>query len=361
MKTRLQKLKHYFPLSLRGWVIYAAAMGLASLVCELLRQVSTSDVHVPLIFILVVLVVSLMTDGYFYGLLAALTSVFTVNVAFTFPYMKMDFSVYGYPLTFLTMAAVGLAVCTLATRVKEQEQLRLESEREKVRANLMRAVSHDLRTPLTSISGSISAVMEGGLEPEQQRELLEGAQQDADWLCRMVENLLSVTRIGDTATSGLHKQEEAVEEVLGAAVLAFRKRNPDIAVSVSVPEVPLFLPMDPVLIQQVLQNLMENAVIHGKHTTKIQVQAESGRDEAIISVTDNGCGIDPRLLEHLFDGQLPASGPSADTTRGLGIGLAVCRTIVEAHGGQIRAQNLPHGGAEFCFSLPLGERDHDDS
>ncbi len=361
MKTRLQKLKHYFPLSLRGWIVYVAAMGLASLVCELLRQVSTSDVHVPLIFILVVLVVSLMTDGYFYGLLAALTSVFTVNVAFTFPYMKMDFSVYGYPLTFLTMAAVGLAVCTLATRVKEQEQLRLESEREKVRANLMRAVSHDLRTPLTSISGSISAVMEGNLAPEQQRELLEGAQQDADWLCRMVENLLSVTRIGDTATAGLHKQEEAVEEVLGAAVLAFRKRNPAVEVSVSAPEEPLFLPMDPVLIQQVLQNLMDNAVIHGQHTTQIRVRAERGRDAACLSVADNGCGIDRHLLEHLFDGQLPASGPSADTTRGLGIGLAVCRTIVEAHGGQIQARNLPHGGAEFHFSLPLGEREHDDS
>ena len=360
MKPRLKKLKSYFPLSLRGWIVYIAAMGLASLVCELLRQVSTSDVHVPLIFILVVLVVSLMTDGYFYGLLAALTSVFTVNVVFTFPYMKMDFSVYGYPLTFLTMTAVGLAVSTLTTRVKEQEQLRLESEREKVRANLMRAVSHDLRTPLTSISGSISAVLEGDLPPEQQQELLEGARQDADWLCRMVENLLSVTRIGDTATSGLHKQEEAVEEVLGAAVLAFRKRNPAVAVSVSVPEEPLFLPMDPVLIQQVLQNLMDNAVIHGQHTTKIQVRAERGKDEALISVSDDGCGIDRRLLEHLFDGKLPVTGHSADTTRGLGIGLTVSRTIVEAHGGRIYARNLPQGGAAFTFTLPLGEREHDD-
>jgi len=109
-RFRLTTLRGLFPLSLSGWVIYLAAMGLASLVCVLLRRVSTSDVHVPLIFILVVLVVSLMTEGYFYGLLAALTSVFTVNVAFTYPYMKMDFSVYGYPLTFLTMAAVGLAV-----------------------------------------------------------------------------------------------------------------------------------------------------------------------------------------------------------------------------------------------------------
>ncbi len=359
-KSRWQKWKRYFPLSWRGWLIYGTAMGLASLVCELLRQVSTSDVHVPLIFILVVLVVSLMTDGYFYGLLAALTSVFTVNVAFTYPYMKMDFSVYGYPLTFLTMAAVGLAVSALTTRVKAQEQLRLESEKEKVRANLMRAVSHDLRTPLTAISGSLSAVLEGGLAPEQKRELLEDARQDADWLCRMVENLLSVTRIGEGRAARLHKQEEALEEVLGAAVLAFRKRNPAVEVSVSVPEEPLFVPMDPVLIQQVLQNLLDNAVTHGVGTSEIRIAAFQEGTNAVVSVADNGCGIDRRLLEHLFDGTLPYNGMHApDTTRGLGIGLTVSRTIVEAHGGQIRAQNLRDGGAEFTFFLPMGETDYD--
>ena len=359
-KTRWQKLKSYFPLSLRGWIIYLSSMGLASLVCELLRQVSTSDVHVPLIFILVVLVVSLMTDGYFYGLLAALTSVFTVNVAFTYPYMKMDFSVYGYPLTFLTMAAVGLAVSALTARVKAQEQLRLESEREKVRANLMRAVSHDLRTPLTAISGSISAVLEGELDREQRCELLEGARQDADWLCRMVENLLSVTRIGTDSAAGLHKQVEALEEVLGAAVLAFRKRNGSVEVSVSVPEEPLFVPMDPVLIQQVLQNLMDNAVIHGGGTTAIRVTARQAGGFALVCVEDNGRGIDRRNLEHLFDGSLRAAGSlSPDTTRGLGIGLTVSRTIVESHGGSITARNRPEGGAAFTFTLPMGETEND--
>ena len=356
-KTRREQLKKLFPLSLRGWLVYLAAMGLASAGCQMLKRISTSDVHVPLIFILVVLVVSLMTDGYFYGLLAALTSVFTVNVAFTYPYMKMDFSVYGYPLTFLTMTAVGLAVSTLTARVREQEQLRLESEKEKVRANLMRAVSHDLRTPLTSISGSIAAVLDGDVPPGQQRELLENARQDADWLYRMVENLLSVTRIGEDRAASLHKQEEPLEEVLGAAAAAFRKRNPAVSVRVSVPEEPLFVPMDPVLIQQVLQNLMDNAVLHGRHTTEITVRAACLDGEAAVTVADNGCGVDKALLAHLFDGSLPAAaGRAPDTTRGLGIGLTVCRTIVEAHGGRIQARNRPEGGAEFRFTLPLGER-----
>ena len=129
---------------------------------------------------------------------------------------------------------------------------------------------------------------EGGLEPEPQRELLEDARQDADWLCRMVENLLSVTRIGEGRAARLHKQEEALEEVLGAAVLAFRKRNPAIEVSVSVPEEPLFVPMDPVLIQQVLQNLMDNAVIHGGGTTAIRVTARQAGGFALVCVEDNG-------------------------------------------------------------------------
>ena len=361
-KQVLEKRKKYFPMSAKGWLIYFATMGLAALVCVLLQQVSTSDVHVPIIFVLVVLIVSLSTEGYFYGILAALTSVFAVNYAFTYPYMQLNFTIYGYPLTFLTMLAVGFAVSTLTTRVQEQEALRMESEREKVRANLLRAVSHDLRTPLTAISGSISAVLENPeLDRHQRTELLSDARQDADWLCRMVENLLSVTRIGDGQAGELHKQEEAVEEVLGAAVLAFRKRNPAVEVAVSVPETLLFVPMDPVLIQQVLRNLLDNAATHGGSTSKIIVRAVNEGDSVVISVADNGNGVDRRLLDHLFDGSLQLAGErGTDTTRGMGIGLTVCRTIVEAHGGSISAKNLPAGGAEFTFSLPLGGEDNDD-
>ena len=353
-----QKLKTYAPLSLKGWLIYLLSMGIASLVCIMLQQVSTSDVHVPIIFVLVVLVVSLLTDGYFYGILAALTSVVAVNFAFTAPYMQIDFSPYGYPLTFMTMLAVGVAVSTLMTRVQEQDKLRLETEREILRANLLRGMSHDLRTPLTGISGSISAVLDHAeyLTEEQQRELLEGAKDDADWLCRMVENLLSVTRITDDAVGSLHTQEEALEEVIGAAVLSFRKRNPEISVEVSVPDTVLMAPMDPVLIQQVMQNLLDNAVIHGKTTTQIYVEAKAENGEAVVSVKDNGRGIDRSRLEHLFDGALPFSGQqqNSDQSRSLGIGLSVCRAIIRAHGGSISANNLPEGGACFIFTLPQG-------
>ena len=160
MRDFRKKVKRQFPLYGQGWLVYVLAMAAASVLCLLLQRVSTSDVHVPLVFVLAVLIVSLLTRGYFYGLLAALTSVFAVNYAFTEPYYKMDFTAYGYPLTFMTMTAVGCAVSGLTSLMQERQRLRTESEREKVRANLLRAVSHDLRTPLTGISGSLTAVLE---------------------------------------------------------------------------------------------------------------------------------------------------------------------------------------------------------
>ncbi len=353
---KLRKIKEYFPIYKRGWIVYIAAMLTATAVLTLLQYISESDRHVPLIFVLVALVVSLCTDGYFYGILTAVTGVFTANYTFTYPYSKMDFTLSGYPLTFVTMLAVSVAVCTLATRLKRQEQLRTESEKEKVRANLLRAISHDLRTPLTAISGSISAVLDGNVENEQQkRELLEDARTDAEWLYRMVENLLSITKITDDKMGGLNKQDEMLEEVLAEVALKFRKYSPDVKLSVSVPDELMFVPMDAVLIEQVLINFLNNAVAHGVNTSHIRMKAEVDDKYAVISVTDNGAGIAAGDLEHIFDGTHKFSNSSSpDKGRSLGIGLSVCKTIIEAHGGGISASNTPEGGACFSFTLPLG-------
>ncbi len=357
MNKWIQKIRSYAPMSIRGWLIFFSVIALASAVCALLRGVSTSDVHVPLIFVLAVLVISLLTDGYFYGILAALTSVITVNYAFTYPYAKLDFSIYGYPLTFLTMLAVGCVVSALTSRVKAQERVWIESEKEKVRANLLRAISHDLRTPLTSISGAISTVLQndGSLSKEAENELLRDAQKDAEWLYRMVENLLSITRIGDDGIDRLNTQDELLEEVISEAVVNFRKRVPDIQITVSVPEEPLFVPMDAILIEQVLLNLLDNAVTHGGSVTRIAILARQIGQDAVISVDDGGVGINAGQLDHLFDVVPPfAHSRRSDDHRGMGIGLTVCRTIVQVHGGTIHAKNLPDHGAGFTFTLPLG-------
>ena len=169
----------------------------------------------------------------------------------------------------------------------------------------------------------------------------------------MVENLLSITRISGGEMGQIQKEGEILEEVLSEAVLNFRKRHEGVTVSVSVPEETLLLPMDAMLIEQVLLNLMDNALVHGRGTTRIRLDARYENGFALIGVEDNGGGVAPELLPHLFDGSLQLSGRGgADNSRCMGIGLSVCRTIVEAHGGSLRAENLP-GGARFEFTLPL--------
>lgn len=358
LKFIVKKLGEYFPLTMRGWVVYLFAMLMACGTSSLLQSAAMTDVYVPLLFVLAVLITAMMTDGYFYGVLASVTSVFAVNWAFTYPYMEVNFSIYGYPLTFLTMLTVSLAVSTLTSRLKEQERIKSEGDREKMRANLLRAVSHDLRTPLTSISGNIGVVLDDGknLPPEQCIELLTDAKDDAEWLRRMVENLLSITRMTDDHMGTLNMQDEMLEEVISETVVNFKKHFPNVPVSVSVPETLFFVKMDAMLIEQVLLNLMDNAAVHGGKTTKVDIVVTTGGGFARIDVRDDGNGINRKIFDHLFDGTLQFSGMNgSDSTRQMGIGLSVCKTIVKAHGGEISAANRREGGAQFTFTLPLGK------
>lgn len=346
--------------------ITAGLFALTTVVCALLQRLGLNEIsqlrnetYVPLVYVLCVLLVSLLTDGYLCGTVVSLLSVFAVNYVFTYPYMDFDFSLSGYPLTFLTMLAVSLTVNTLTATLKRQERIRMEAETERMRANLLRAISHDLRTPLTAISGSAITLLENDNLPDwQKKKLLGSINDDAEWLIRMVENLLSITRM-NSREARIVKTPEAAEEILGEAVRKFRKRFPEAELSVSVPEELLFVPMDPILIEQVLINLLENAVLHGKNREGIRIAVTRQGHDACFSVEDQGVGIPEAAFEHLFDGLGTAdrSGES-DSKRNMGIGLSVCRSIVLAHGGRMTAENKPEGGAAFRFTLPLEGSDH---
>lgn len=346
-----------FTFCLRDFLIFIGIFACAVELCILLRFADTSDGFASPVFVLAVLLISRFTNGYLFGLLAAIFSVIGINYIFTYPYWEFNFTLAGYPLTFLTMLGVSLVTCTMTTKIKQQERLRAESERENMRANLLRSVSHDIRTPLTSIVGATSAVLETeGLSREEQRALLEDARDEAQWLVQVVENLLSITRMGDNRTQ-LTKTPEAAEEILGEAVRKFRKRFPDIQVDVSAPDDLLFVPMDAILIEQVLFNLLENAATHGQTVTHIQLSVRTEGAYACFSVTDNGCGIPKKELPRLFDGTLQRSqAPSGDGKRNMGLGLSVCMAIVRAHGGNMEAKNI-NGGAAFLFCLPLFEKE----
>ena len=324
-----------------------------------LRRFDGSGTFVPLLFVLAVMLVSRMTDGYLYGIAASILATFCVNYVFTFPFFAFNFTLAGYPLTFLVMLCVSISVGALTTQIRRQEKMRAEIETEKMRANLLRAVSHDIRTPLTSIVGAADAYLGSGEHMSEARKtsLISGIREEAQWLMRVVENLLSVTRMAG-GEARIRKQTEAAEEILGEAAQKFKKQFPSVKVVLHAPDELLLVPMDATLIEQVLVNLMENAVRHGEHTTTIWLTVERTGDLALFNVTDDGCGIAPEVLPVMFDGTLRHVDQSdCDGKRNKGIGLSVCQSIVKAYSGSIMAQNLPEGGARISFILPMDKEE----
>ena len=204
----------------RDLLVMLAALCVAGVAVVWVQRITGRiDGVAMLIFMLAVFVTSMYTDGYLWGVLASLASVLAVNFAFFTPYFAFNFTLPENLFSGLVMLAVSIMTSTLTTRVKKQEQLRMETEREKMRANLLRAVSHDLRTPLTSIYGACSTVTENydSLGKEQALKLLREACEDAQWLNRMVENLLSVTRFdGEQVTVKCSVLlDQSVEKVTG--------------------------------------------------------------------------------------------------------------------------------------------------
>ena len=333
----------------------ALAIGLSAL-CRYFDP--EGDSYAPMLFLFAVALVSRLTRGYFYGVAAAVLSVFAINFAVTVPLMSFNFSLAGYPLTFLVLLATALLISAMTTQLKRQEERNYRARLEEMRANLLRAVSHDLRTPLTSISAAASLLSDEtkDIAPERRRAMLAEISDDAQWLIRMVENLLSITRVGEAAD--VRKTPETAEEVVSEAVRKYRARFARPVASISLPEELVMAPMDPILIRQVLSNLLENAAFHAEGAENVRVTLRVEGDEAVFEVSDDGAGIPEAKLKTLFDPSAAQPSDSAAHSRNnMGIGLSVCRTIVMAHGGTLSARNLKGGGACFRFTLPMKEEE----
>ncbi len=261
----------------------------------------------------------------------------------------------------MCMLTLSSITSITTTHLKQQtkilafhEKQLMEAEKEKMRANLLRAVSHDLRTPLTSILGSISSIEAEGdkPDPEEWQELIRNIHDDAGWLLNMVENLLSVTRI-QTGTSRLNTFPEIVDEVVAESVTRIQKRFPDAEIDVTVPSEILMVSMDAMLIEQVLLNLLENAITHSGSSKPVRLIVENHPRTVCFRIIDYGVGLQENQLEHIFDGTY-SEGSSSDIRKGMGIGLSICKTVVTAHKGSISAENHAEG-AEFLFTLPKEE------
>lgn len=342
---------------LKDWAITGMILTVCFFLSLVMDETFRSNTLIPTVFVLGVFMVSMMTRGYACGIVASLVSMLAVNYAFTFPNWNFNFTIPENLFSAVVMTLIAVMTSTMTTKVKLQEKIRADSEREKMRANLLRAVSHDLRTPLTTIYGSSSAMIENfhRFSDEQQLQLLRGIRDDAQWLVGMVENLLSITKI-DSGSVRLIKTETVLEELIDAVLVKFRKRWPEQMVEVAIPDDFISIPMDAVLIEQVLTNLLENAVVHARGMTRLELNVEVRGQRAVFQVMDDGCGIPPDRLEQIFSGYLGGSENQGDSKRrNMGIGLSVCATIIKAHGGRIRAFNRPEGGAKFEFFLNMEE------
>ena len=337
------------------------------------KMASDPSLNIAMLYTLGVFIITRYTDGYIYGILFSIMSVLSVNFFFTYPYQDFNFSIDGYQVTFFGMFVIGVITSAMSTRMKEaqrqiakQEKELMEAQKEKMRANLLRAVSHDIRTPLTGIIGSSSSYLEMGdeLTEEDKRDLIQHINDDANWLLNMVENLLSVTRISSDADSTgatVTKSLEPVDEVASAAVIQFKKRFPEASVRVRVPDDFIMVMMDAMLIQQVIINILQNAWLHSGTTKPIELTIDDDENWVYFHIRDYGVGLDPNRLDEIFDGGgYKARDVKADGYKGMGIGLSICKTIVIAHGGQIRAINHDEG-AEFRFWLPKEKEDENAS
>lgn len=349
----MKKRRHF----IRDMLITVLVMGLCFGAGILMHDVFMIPEQVTTTFAFGVFLVAMLTDGYLWGVIASVASLLLVNYAFTFPYFALDFLIPANFYSAVVMVVIAVLTSALTTKVKYQEAIKSETEKEKMRANLLRAVSHDLRTPLTTIYGSCTALRENGagLTEEQKDRMLQGIQKDSQWLVRMVENLLSITRI-DSGNVQITKVSTALDELIDAVLVKFYKYYPDHRVLLQLPEELVLIAMDAMLIEQVLINLLENAVLHAKGVTQIRLTVSVEGDQAIFEVRDNGCGIPQEKLAQVFTGYFGSVDQMADQTkRNAGIGLSLCATIIRAHGGTISAENDPVGGAVFRFTMNTEE------
>ena len=371
--------KQYFriPEIPRNVLISTLLLSVSFLISSILIGHTGGENNSALVFALAVSTISLLTDGYFYGIVASIISAFFVNIYFMYPYAQFSLKQAGYPVTMLSMVTISCLICALTSKVKhlaveavrrekntkelyalneklnaEKAAIQLESDRETMRSNILRAVSHDLRTPLTAISGSASVLMSSTDISQRNLSMISDIKNDADSLIIMVENLLSVTRIQD-GTLPLKMREEMLEEVVGDAVLTTRRRFPNAQITLNLSEDILYLPMDPLLVKQVIVNLLENAIRHSGDTEFISLHMFRQDNYAVLEVRDKGKGLSPEVCQAVRSGSHMKRDRSGDSTRGMGIGLSVCQSIIKAHYGFFVAENIPEGGAVFRFGLPM--------
>ena len=358
-------------------LILLAATGIGAAFWDL----GFTEANIITVYILGVLLTSLFAQSHICYVISSLMSVLLFNFFFTKPRLTFHAYEQGYPVTFAIMLIAALITGTLAEKLKEharqsaqtalrakmlldtnrllqkeKEQAAILAHQEQLRANLLRAISHDLRTPLTSISGNASNLMSNylQLDDETRLQMFTDIYDDAQWLIELVENLLSVSRIEDGKLN-FNMTTELIDEVVEEALKHINRKKTEHNISVEYRDELLLAKMDAKLILQVIINIVDNAIKYTPVGSSIVISVGRKENMACISIADNGSGIPDEMKPKVFQMFFTGENKIVDNRRSLGIGLALCNSIIHAHGGTLSVtDNIPHG-CIFVFTLPLGQ------
>jgi Osmosensitive K+ channel histidine kinase len=249
-------------------------------------------------------------------------------------------------LTFINVIIPQIAaVLERQNILKKEQRVQMEMQKERLRADMLRSISHDFRTPLAGIMGLSSTARDNydKINDEVRKNFLQSIYEDADWLNELVENILQTTRFEDGKVQ-LNIGEEAAEEIISDAVAHVKKHAIKYHFHVIIPDEIILIRVDGILIRQVLVNLLNNAINYNPEDTDITISLYRMNDKAVFEVRDNGTGILPKDLMNIFDRYHHSNNYNLSNRKGMGLGLTLCKTIIEAHNGEISiGNNDPHG------------------
>lgn len=337
----------------RGYLAAVAAVSLCTgLDWLLLRRFDSSNL------VMTYLLVVVLTAFYFGrgpATLSAVLGVLAFDFFFVPPYFTFAVADSQYLLTFAVMLLVGILISNLAMSLRRQARLaaeaRMHAEAERLRNSLLAAISHDLRTPLAAIVGASSSLAEDhALGPDTRRALARDILDSSRRMSELTDKVLDMARLQSGAIV-LKREWYPLEEIVGAALAQLKQRLRGHKVGVELPADLPWVSADARMLEQVLLNLIENAVKYSPAGTLILISAVRDGDAISVEVADQGPGLPPGTEERVFEKFYQVQPEHA--AAGAGLGLAICRIIVEAHGGTIRAASRPDGGASFVFDLPL--------
>ena len=357
--------RHSLTIVLKESLFCLLVLAGATLAGYVFKAFDLTDANIIMLYIIAVLVISIITSGMLYCLVSSLVCVVLFNFLFTYPEFSLSAHDSGYPVTFVTMFITAFIAGTLANKLKrntkiaeqnakEKEEAALLAQNEQLRANMLRSISHDLRTPLTSISGNASTLISGGstLDEAARQQIYTDIYSESMWLIGLVENLLYATRI-EEGRMQLHLNVEILDDLISEAVKHIRRSHPKREIIVEMRDEIVPVMADANLIVQLIINLIDNAVKYSEENTPITVRMQIEADTAVVAVSDIGVGIPQSERGRVFDMFYTGGSRSSDSRRSLGLGLALCKSIVISHGGTITvSDNHPHG-TTVSFTLPL--------